>query len=1372
MYRNFRFHFVLFVFALILSLGSYNQAIASHAVGIDLSYVCIGGNRYEVTLNFYRDCSGISAPTSPILNYSGCGRSGSLSLSRISYTQVPAICPAQQNQTTCNGGNIPGVQQYVYKGLLTVPANCPNFVISYSLCCRNSSITNLQSPGSQNMYAEAVINHSRGYCNNSPVFTTLPVPYICAGEPTNYNHGAVDIDGDGLVYSLVDPLDGRNAPIGHTGGTTATRPIRTTGPFQFNSATGQMSFTPNGTQNAVVTILVEEFRNGVMVGSTMRDIQVLVLNCNNNSPTATGINGTTNYSVTACSGSPICFDIYTDDLNGDNITMTYNNGVPNGVFTVSGPANNPVGNFCWNPNGFSPGQYQFVVTVEDDACPIQGRSIQAYNINLIGGNFTVSAQGSDLTCPGDNNGTATATLNGGDPPFTINWNSTPPQNTLNANNLTAGTYTIEVSDSGGCTASATAVVTQPDPFEFQFTNTSAVCNGEDNGTITLNVTGGNPGPYTYSWSEPGVGSVTFLDSLSAGAYLVTVTDAAGCVADSHTFVFQPGPLVINLEASSTVDYNGSDISCVGAADGEVAVYATGGTQPYIYEWSANANSQTTDTISNLQAGTYFVTVSDSNGCNTGTFISISDPPQIYTSIEVATDYNNQDISCYGFADGAAVALPVGGTPPYTYQWDANAGSQTNDTAFGLVEGVYNVTVYDANLCPVDTFIELNNPDSLSIDVVSISNFNGYEVACNGTNEGVAIANTNGGTGLRSILWSNGTTTELASNLIAGTYTVTVSDANGCFVEGTIVMNEPPALNLALSITSDYNGFDVSCFGSDDGEVTATVSGGVPGYLYSWFPNQSETDSIANNLEANTWYRVVVSDANECNIIDSILLTQPDSILLNPQVVSNYSGYDISCYNGSDGIASVSGIGGTGVYTFEWEDGQNNSQASNLSAGIWAVTATDQNGCIQDTSILLTHPDSIVVDLSITSDYNGSNISCFEAADGSLLADASGGVGPYQYTWGSNVPSPNQAAANSLSEDWYLVTVLDQNSCIVIDSIFLDDPEPVVASARGIDVICAGDVNGRGFANAIGGVSGYSYQWNDPNGQIAANASGLAAGTYTVTVTDLNGCTDDTTVYIGEPDSLLLDGFKIDPTCYGFDDGTARVDVLGGVPPYLYEWNDLDSRTSSEIDALFADSYRVVVTDSTGCVRTVEVVLNNPPQVEIDAIATPAQILFGQRTQINTLVTNNIITPNSGETYEWSPFEGLYCVNCPNPGAAPERTTTYTVNYTDSRGCKTSDEVTIEVDIYNRILYIPNAFTPNGDDNNDKFYVQAEGVEEIVFKIFDRWGEQLFETNDLDIGWDGKHNGEELKPGVFVYYAKIVYSDGFEEEKKGSITLIR
>ena len=176
---------------------------ATHAVGIDLTYQCNGGNQYSFTLTLYRDCAGVSAPTAPSVNVSSasCGINTSAALSLVSVKEVSQICPSQLGSTTCNGGSLPGIEEYIYTGTHTFPMVCTDWVLGYSLCCRNNAVTNLSSPGSQNIYVEALLNNS--VCNSSPVFTTLPVPYICAGTDFSYNHGVIDIDGDGSLNMTI-----------------------------------------------------------------------------------------------------------------------------------------------------------------------------------------------------------------------------------------------------------------------------------------------------------------------------------------------------------------------------------------------------------------------------------------------------------------------------------------------------------------------------------------------------------------------------------------------------------------------------------------------------------------------------------------------------------------------------------------------------------------------------------------------------------------------------------------------------------------------------------------------------------------------------------------------------------------------------------------------------------------------------------------------------------------------------------------------------------------------------------------------------------------------------------------------------------------
>jgi hypothetical protein len=479
---------VIFLFLLRYATATF----ASHSVGADLFYECRGNNNYRIYLNFYRDCRGVAAPAPPFTaDYDlqiwsvSCNRSFTVYLTRISFSEVPTLCPAQQSQSSCSGGTFPGIEQHRYYVDVTLPAQCPDWRIGYDICCRNAAITNLSNPGSRDMYIEATLNNANGLCNNSPIFTTLPTPYICAWQQYFYNHGAVDIDGDSLVYTFINPLHDPGSNIPYNTGYSVSNPMRTTGPFQFNSQTGQMTFTPSQTQQPVVTVLVQEYRNGVLVGSTMRDIQIVVLNCNNAPPVSHSISnvqganqvGPNAFSIDVCTGTQFCFDITSSDPNtGQIVSMTWNNGIPGATFTTSG--NPPTGRFCWTPTQANIGPNYFIVEVVDNACPIPGRSTRSYTVNVYNSSLNINTNVSPVTCPVGNNGSASVMVTNATPPVTYQWSN--GATTAAINNLRAGNYTVTIRDAGNCPTIRTLNVPQPPPFQVSFSNTNAICNGDQN----------------------------------------------------------------------------------------------------------------------------------------------------------------------------------------------------------------------------------------------------------------------------------------------------------------------------------------------------------------------------------------------------------------------------------------------------------------------------------------------------------------------------------------------------------------------------------------------------------------------------------------------------------------------------------------------------------------------------------------------------------------------------------------------------------------------------------------------------------------------------------------------------------------------------
>jgi gliding motility-associated-like protein len=1381
MYRNSTPLRMCFV-ALTLFICAFlpNNLFASHAVGADIGYTCLGNNQYRVRLTFYRDCAGINAPSSVSISArsASCGRNLTFTAARISVTELVTRCASQQNTTRCRGGSNPGFEEHIYEGVITLPAQCTDWVFSYGICCRNSAITNLSNPGSRDLYVEARLNNTISPCDNSPLFSTKPVPFVCVGQQTFYNHGAIDIDGDSLSYTVINPLQGAGSNIPFVGGTNVNNPVRTTGPFQFNNQTGQMTFTPSQTQNAVVTVLVREYRNGVLIGSTMRDIQVVVVNCpNNNPPIMSGVNGSgpafngqaANYTSTICGGNPLCFDINFQDPNAGNVlTVTYNNLPAGATMTLSG-TQPPVATFCWTPAPGQTGQYNFIVTVEDDACPITARAIQSFTINISPTSYTVNSNVVAPTCPGGSNGAASISISSGAiPPINYSWPSgaTGPSVT----NIQSGTYPVTITDASNCAVVANVVVPGPDSMILTTVTTPSVCNGNADGTATVTVTGGTSanGSYGYEWSVSNqVNTNNNIINVGFGNYFVTVTDDNGCTATTNAYVFQPGPLVINLTASSISNYNGAEISCFGAADGIVEALASGGVLPYTYDWSPNANNQITSIINNLGPGTYWLTLTDANGCNTGTSVTLVEPAPVVANALVYSNYNGADISCFGADDGSARVNATGGTGAYTYIWSAAANNQITRTATNLGPGVYDVTVSDVNNCTAQSTVTLVEPDALVLSVFSTAAVNGYNISCFGGNDGGVGSNVSGGTPSYTYSWNdpNSQSTAYASDLVAGTYTLRVTDLNGCSAVDSATLSQPPPLSATATITSNYNGFNVSCTGASDGSAIANPVGGVPPYTYVWNDPNGQLTQTATGLNANIPYTVLVVDLNECVVPATVTLVEPTPVTSLTTVVSNFNGRDISCYNAADGAATVLGGGGTPPYTFVWAANSGSVIAAvltGLEEGTYLVTVTDANNCQKVDSVKLVQPPLLESLTSATRD-----VSCFGLTDGQAEVVASGGTAGYTYQWDYNAGTQISTRANNLGAGTYNVTVTDINLCESIGSITIYEPTEVLPSIVKTDVLCFGNSDGIAEAVVTGGTPGYSFVWNTNPFQLNAQAIGLSAGSYDLVVTDNNGCTATKSVLIEQPTELNLTFTKTDPSCFGYADGSASVTVQGGVPNYVYNWNG----TLGDAEALYIGSGDQIMTaiDANGCEIEQVITLVDPAETGIDIVPDSSNIPLGGNVQLTTYITTNA---DANVTYSWQPSYALDCDDCAAPVASPLYTTVYIVEMTDAAGCKTSDTTIVDVNDKTKLYYIPNAFSPNGDGYNDVFYIYGKAISSVNFSIFDRWGEKVFESNDLGSGWDGVFKGTFMQPGVFVYYAELYFENGDKVEEKGSITLLR
>ncbi len=319
------------------------------------------------------------------------------------------------------------------------------------------------------------------------------------------------------------------------------------------------------------------------------------------------------------------------------------------------------------------------------------------------------------------------------------------------------------------------------------------------------------------------------------------------------------------------------------------------------------------------------------------------------------------------------------------------------------------------------------------------------------------------------------------------------------------------------------------------------------------------------------------------------------------------------------------------------------------------------------------------------------------------------------------------------------------------------------------VSCINDCDATATVNVVNATPPLIYSWDDPGSQNTQAAVNLCAGTYTVTVTDSNGCSTNATVTINNPDSLLSTVSSTDAYCNGLCIGTATVSATGGSGNYTYQWSDPQSQSTSTATQLCPGNYSVIITDANGCTTTenVQVLFSTfvPPLV---ATANPSTIYVGQTVALNA-------TQNNSYNYVWDPPDYLTSTTIYNPQAAPINNITYVVTITDPNGCANIDTVTItvkEVLCEEPEIFIPNAFTPDGDLKNDVVYVRGNTIKKLTFRIYDRWGEKVFETNDPSIGWDGTYKGEKANPAVYVYYVEAICFDDQKFYKQGNITLIR
>ncbi len=718
-------------------------------------------------------------------------------------------------------------------------------------------------------------------------------------------------------------------------------------------------------------------------------------------------------------------------------------------------------------------------------------------------------------------------------------------------NLSAGYYIAVSAGDPPATAAFNIINTNSDIFAYIEEQTHVSCHGLSDGSVFIKASGGF-GPYYYKLNNnPPQYCTGLFENLAAGSYNVLVTDGEGCTFTVSFHIQEPTLLTLSVVSLT-------DVLCKGGSTGSVALSAAGGTTPYSYSIIEKPEGADPDVdnnlFTNMQAGDYIVGVTDINGCTATTTLTISEPAE-----PLLATYTVEHVICHDGNTGSATISTTGGTPPYHYLW---SNGSTDKTAAGLQAGLYDVEITDANGCRFELFyIEITQPEeALTAHITSKTN-----PLCQGSNNGSASIEASGGTPPYQYLWSNGDTEETATGLTAGTHYVTVTDANGCSTKVSLMLTDTSVITVTLS-----NKINVSCFGENNGQATVTASGGTPPYTYLWDDPDAQTTATAYNLTAGQ-YSVTVTDDNGCESSTMVEITQPLLLVAETASISM-----VSCHGSSDGSATVYATGGLTPYTYLWNDSDNQTTAtaSNLEAGTYTVSVTDANGCQAEAIAVIAEPEQ-----PVSATYNIEDVLCYGQSTGSISLQPEGGTKPYSYLWSNG--QAGQTAYN-LEAGIYSVTITDAMGCTLelTDLQVFEPYEPLAAGISQVtNIDCAGNQNGSISVTASGGTPPYQYLWN--NGATTATITGLAAGTYHVTVTDENNCSYSLEQHITEPQEMLIMDIVVrDVVCKEDSLGSIDYTITGGVPPYEYLWNN--GKTTRGLYNMPGGFYEVTIRDMNGC----------------------------------------------------------------------------------------------------------------------------------------------------------------------------------------------
>ena len=836
------------------------------------------------------------------------------------------------------------------------------------------------------------------------------------------------------------------------------------------------------------------------------------------------------------------------------------------------------------------------------------------------------------------------------------------------------------------------------------------CHAGNNGSVSVNPQNGT-GPYEYAWNTGQ--SSALINNLFSGVYQVTVTDSKQCEVIQSITINQPFPL--------NVAFGSNDETIGGASDGNIATYVSGGSPPYFYNWS---NGATSAYVGNLPPGNYFVTITDNNGCSTNANVEILGGLGT-ECLGFSASISTANINCGGIHDGTASVIVENGNGPYAYLWNTGQNTQIINNLSG---GYYSVSVFDQDNCETITAVSIYEPPVLGAVLI------GTNVSDFALNDGSATAYPNGGTLPYTIEWSNGSTTANINNLPAGLYQMTLTDAQGCIFIDDIQIDGPfqgcEGFYLSTTVANNH------CFSESNGFAAVSGQNGVPPYSYVW--NTGQTDQGIGNLPNGT-YRITVTDARSCEVIQAINIVSPPPISVEFDVTNETS------QTATDGSIVAFVQGGIFPYTYLWSNGATDSYISNANSGIYFLTVTDANGCETISEGYIDNESADCSSFQVNTAVQ--SITCTGGSNGVILLIPVSGTAPFEYLWSTGETS---SALNNISAGIYQATITDANNCNFIIKEVLDDPSSIDISFQSSIVgICSdkADIS----IDISGGQPPYTVIWSSGESTLALNE--IPSGIYQVSVTDANDCMNVGEIQISLDNLLLQVSSTIqNVSCFGSQDGYVNIEVHNGTPPYTYEWSN--GATTKNIQELVTGTYLVTVTDSESCSSIYSFAVATPDQMDIIfEINQPDQ-------GGNNLgdITATAIGGTPDYSYLWNFGTQSASVSNLLPG-------TYQLTITDQNGCTYSEGVSLGLGTANENVIDENAITISPNPGKSVFNLEIDSPQFKAEKlnIFDLRG-QFIRSEEIN---SNKINRQidlgSLKAGT--YLVKIDFEKGHSKTLK-------